>query len=129
MNYEPEDLEKLGGPCIKALARLAHFWGLTDEEQAQILKTDIHTLESWRARVDAGESVLLDLDTITRVGCMVGIFRSLMTLFRADEISVGWLRTPNSSQLFNGRTAIDMMTSDNEHELFDVYRYLKAQVS
>jgi len=129
MSYKPEDLEKLGAPCIKAVAGLADFWSLTDEEQAQILKTDIHTLESWRARVDAGESVLLDLDTITRVGCMVGIFRSLMTLFRADEISVGWLRTPNSSQLFNGRTAIDMMTSDNEHELFDVYRYLKAQVS
>lgn len=129
MNYEPEDLEKLGGPCIKALARLAHFWGLTDEEQAQILKTDAQTLESWRARVDAGETALLDLDTITRVGAMLGIFRSLMTLFRADELSVGWLRTPNSSLLFNGRSAIDMMTSDNEHELFDVYRYLKAQVS
>src|SRR5690606_5739291 len=80
MNYEHEDLEKLGGPCIKAVARLAHFWSLTDEEQAQILKTDVQTLESWRARVDAGESVELDIDTVTRVGAMLGIFRSLMTL-------------------------------------------------
>lgn len=125
---EPEELEKLGAPSIRVFFQLSKVWSLSVGEQAQILKTEVQILEEWRRRAAAHKSVPLDLDTITRLGALFGIFRSLELLFRDDELRVAWLRTPNSGLVFNGRSAIDLMTSSDDGGLYDVYNYLRSKV-
>lgn len=99
---------------LRAFRNIAATWQLTEAEQAALLG---------RGEDGGGAD-----DLLLRLSYVLGIFKAINTLLpdpvRADE----WLRKPNAAPLFNGRSAIDFMSSGGADDLAAVRAYLDAEL-
>ncbi len=112
------DRKELTGPAL----RIADAWGLKEAEQMRILGLDSRsTFQSWKR----GRVAAISRDALERVSYVLGIYKGLHVLLpgSADE----WMRKPNNSSLFGGRSALERMTSGNVSDLYVVRQYVDAQ--
>lgn len=117
-----------GGAGIRTFLNIAERWGLTDEEQMALL--GIHELgifEDWKVRVRGHDAVAIPVDVIVRIGGVLSIYGSLVTLF-PEERAADWLRAPNPHKIFGGRTALAMMSSGELEHLDAVVGYLLGKI-
>lgn len=118
------DRRKLSPAALRAFFRIAGLWGLTVEEQMQLLGlTTRSTFFNWQK--DAEVSV--PKDTLERISYILGIYKALQILLPNDKAADGWIRRPNTNPLFGGRSALDRMLSGLVADLFVVRQYLDAQ--
>lgn len=118
------DRRKLSPAALRAFFRIAGLWGLTVEEQMQLLGlTTRSTFFNWQK--DAEVSV--PKDTLERISYILGIYKALQILLPNDKAADGWIRRPNTNPLFGGRSALDRMLSGQVADLFVVRQYLDAQ--
>lgn len=118
-----KDLSHLSGPGIRAFFRIGQEWGLSVEEQMDLLGMDSRsTYFSWKRAQDAH----LSRDQIERVSHILGIYKALRTLFPSDAQARAWVKRPNLAPLFEGRPALEVMRQ-GLRDLFAVRAYLDAQ--
>ncbi len=128
--FEPVELHasrldgrRLSGPAIRAFFRIGEAWGLSVEEQMDLLGLESRsTYFSWKRAQDAR----LDRDQLERVSHVLGIYKSLQILFSAGAQADAWVKRPNAAPLFAGRPALERMR-DGIRGLFAVREYLDAQ--
>lgn len=117
-----------GGAGLRTFLNIANAWSLSSEEQMALLGIHDHAaLEDWTVRVRAHEAIAIPVDVIVRIGCVLSIYGSLVTLF-PEERAADWLRTPNAQQIFGGRTALAVMTSGALDDLDAVVGYLLGMI-
>jgi len=66
-------------------------------------------------------------DTLTRIGCLLGIYRSLHTIFPSQQQADRWIHRPNSAALFKGDPAIVLICSGRLEDLLLLRDYLNGQ--
>lgn len=118
------DLARMAPAGIRAFVRIAGLWGLSVDEQLVLLGAPPRsTFFAWRK---APERANLSRDTLERISCLLGIYKSLQILFPEAAIADAWIRKPNAAPLFAGRSALDRMLAGNVSDLASVRRYLDA---
>lgn len=124
----PADLVRHGGGGLRAFLNIAKLWRLSDQEQMQILGVhDLATFEEWKVRARARESPAMPIDVIVRIGCVLSIYASLVTLV-SHERSADWIHAPNRGSLFGGSSPLAMMTGGALEDLDSVARFLLGQI-
>ena len=122
------DPVKHGGAGLRTFINIAAAWSLSAEEQMNLLGIhDLATFEDWKVRVRAYESIAIPVDVIVRIGCVLSIYGSLTTLFPEDR-AADWLRAPNMQEIFEGASALTVMTRGALDDLDAVVRYLLGKI-
>jgi hypothetical protein len=76
-------------------------------------------LEDWKVRTRAHEITAIPIDVIVRIGCVLSIYASLVTLL-SHERSAHWIHAPNNGSIFGGSSALAKMTSGKLKDLDSV---------
>lgn len=106
---------KLSVPALRAFFRLAELWGLSFEEQLELLGDSISrtTLFDWRRRVGRARKTaapVLTTDQLTRLSYLMGLYEGLQRIWRrTPQEADAWARRPNAEGPFFGRDPISFM--------------------
>lgn len=121
------DRTRLSGPALRTFVNIAAEWGLSERDRLAVLgQPGRSTYHAWLAKVDAGRSVTLPLDTLVRISATLGIYKAVKLIFVREGEDVAWLRAPNSGPLFASRAPLDLITSGAQDAILEVRRYLDA---
>ena len=116
------DRRDLTGPALRTFFRIAEAWELKEAAQMRLLGLDRRsTYQSWKR----GRVVAISRDALERVSYVLGIYKGLQGLL--PDSANEWVRKPNNSSLFGGRSALERMTSGNVSDLYVVRQYVDAQ--
>ncbi len=97
--------EKLSASAIKGFFKLAAAWGLRDEESCALLGgLSSSAFYDWKKKPDR----LLEVDRITRISYLLGIYKALHILY-GDALADQWVGLPNRNVIFGGRTPLQYM--------------------
>ena len=112
----------LTGPALRTFFRIADAWGLKEQEQMRLLGLDSRsTLQSWKR----GAVAAIPKDALERISYVMGIYKGLKVLL--PKSANDWVRKPNGSPVFAGRSALERMASGNVADLYVVRQYIDAQ--
>ena len=112
----------LTGPALRTFFRIADAWRLKEAEQMRILGLDSRsTFQSWKR----GAVAAIPKDALERISYVMGIYKGLNVLL--PKSANDWVRKPNKSPLFAGRSAFERMASGNVADLYVVRQYIDAQ--
>ena len=115
--------ERLSPAALKAFFNIAAHWRLRDED-ARALLGGVSNGPFYEMKRDPART--LDVDRLTRVSCLIGIFKALGVLYseaHADE----WVGRANTNPVFNGRTPLEYMTAGGLPAMLTVRRLLDAR--
>jgi hypothetical protein len=108
---------------LKAFARMAEAWGLSADQQRQILgslpKTTYYGLLK-------GAVHSVSRDTLERLSLLMGIWANLEILIPHPEAAVQWMRRPHPAHTFAGLSPLDWMLRGTVSSLVDIRRHLEA---
>ncbi len=108
---------------MRGFFRLADRWKLRDEDARALLGgVSSSTYYEWKKRPER----LLDVDRITRISYLVGIYKALHVLY-GDALADDWVTLPNSNVIFGGRTPLENMTAGGLLAMQTVRRLLDAR--
>ncbi|HEV2598903.1 MAG TPA: DUF2384 domain-containing protein [Sphingopyxis sp.] len=123
--FEPE---RHGPAGLRTFVNIARLWDLGVQEQMAMLGISEHSnFDDWIAHAQSHIPVTIPMEVIERIGYVLSIYGSLVTL-SLEECSGDWLRAPNSSSTFNGSSALELMISGDFNDLRKVARYLLGQI-
>lgn len=112
-----------------AALRIAEKWGLTQQQLGVLLGgISRSTISRWSAQWRGNKRISAQLtpETLERIGLMLGIYKSLHTLFPDSAQADGWIRRINSARAFEGGSALDRMLQGGIDELRTVRSYLNG---
>jgi hypothetical protein len=113
---------QMGAAGLRAFARMAEHWGLSTDEQRQLLgQPPRSTFFAWRK---APAQAALSRDTLERLSLLLGIYKSLQILLPDAAAADAWVRKPNAA--FGGVSALATMLGGNIGDLLRVRRWLDA---
>jgi hypothetical protein len=116
--------ERMAAAGIRAFARIAEAWGLNVDEQRTLLgEPPRSTFYAWRKHP---ESAQVSRDTLERLSCLLGIWKSLQILLPEPAAADAWVRRPNHATGFGGKPALARMLAGNVEDLHFVRRYLDS---
>jgi len=97
--------ERLSESALKGFFNLARAWSLRDEEACALLGgISSSAYYEWKKKPDR----LLEVDRITRISYLLGIYKALHILY-GDDLADRWIKLPNRNVIFSGRTPLDYM--------------------
>lgn len=73
------------------------------------------------------KEAILPRDMLERISYILGIYKALHILLPDEEAANSWIKRPNHSPLFNGKSALDRMLSGQVSDLYEVRKYLDAE--
>ena len=115
--------ERLSASALKGFFNIALKWQLRDEDARELLGgVASSTWYEWKKNPKR----LLDVDRITRVSYLVGIYKSLHILY-GDKVANAWVGLPNSNPIFAGRTPLQYMLAGGLLAMQTVRRLLDAR--
>jgi uncharacterized protein (DUF2384 family) len=114
--------EQVAAIAIKAFARIAAAWRLTNEEASELAGVSART---W-ARMKAGEwSGSLSQDQELRLSALVGLYKALHVFF-SDTLANQWVGFANSGPPFLGRKPTDFMRDGGVPAILATRDYVDA---
>ena len=115
--------ERLSGPALRAFFNLMARWDVKDDDARHLLGgvTNGPYYEMKRS-----PDRLLDVDRLTRVSLLVGIFKALGLLY-SDALADRWVHLPNTNRLFAGATPLAYMVKGGVPALQTVRKLLDAR--
>ncbi len=115
--------ERLSGPGLRAFFNIMARWQVRDEDARQLLGgvTNGPYYEMKRQ-----PDRLLDVDRLTRVSLLIGIFKALGVL-HSDALADRWVHLPNTNRVFGGATPLAYMIRGGVPALQTVRRLLDAR--
>jgi hypothetical protein len=130
--YEPDKLvdlsdraerERLSKSALIAYFNIAREWQLRDEDARELLGgLSSSSWYEWKKKPDR----LLDVDRITRISYLIGIYKSLHIL-HGEELANRWVSMPNKNVIFGGRTPLEMMSAGGLLAMQTVRQLLDAR--
>ncbi|MES2832120.1 MAG: MbcA/ParS/Xre antitoxin family protein [Pseudomonadota bacterium] len=115
--------ERLTPTALKGFYRLIAAWSIRDEEARELLGgVSSSAFYEWKKTHPRA----LDVDRITRVSYLVGIYKALHILY-GDDLADRWIVMPNTNAIFGGRTPLAFMLGGGIPAMQTVRRLLDAR--
>jgi len=93
-----ENRVRLSPSAIKGLLRVAAHWKLKDEDTRDLLggisSGSFYALKNRPSKT-------LDMDQLTRISLLVGIYKALSILY-SPKLADAWMTLPNANPMFGG---------------------------
>jgi len=100
-----EARERLSRSALKGFFKLAEAWNLREDEARELLGGPSgSTFYEWKRNPDR----VLEVDRITRISYLLGIYKSLHILYGA-KLADEWIKLPNSNTIFRGSSPLAYM--------------------
>jgi len=115
--------ERFSPAALKAFFNLATRWKLRDQD-ARALLGGVTNGPYYLMKRDPNRT--LDVDRLTRVSYLIGIFKSLNILY-SETLADQWVQRPNTNPLFAGQRPLDYMIRGGLPALVNVRRLLDAR--
>ncbi len=97
--------ERLSRSALKGFFKLCAAWGLRDEDARELLGgLSNSAFYEWKKNPDR----VLEVDRITRISYLIGIYKALHILYGA-KLADEWVSLPNKNAIFGGRTPLAYM--------------------
>ncbi|WP_397473432.1 antitoxin Xre/MbcA/ParS toxin-binding domain-containing protein [Pusillimonas sp.] len=97
--------ERLSASALKGFFKLAQAWNLRDEDACVLLGgVSSSSYYEWKKKPRR----VLEVDRLTRISYLLGIYKSLHILY-GDDLADKWVHLPNRNVLFGGRTPLACM--------------------
>ena len=111
--------------ALKGFFQVTDRWGLDAREQMALLGQPPRSIFfAWKE----GSRATPSLDTLQRISCVLGIWKSLRLALPELSQALAWVRKPNDSPLFEGSAPLEFMTRGKVPDLTDVRRLLDARM-
>jgi len=117
--------ERLSGPGLRAFFNIMARWRVRDED-ARALLGGVTNGPYYELKRNPDR--MLDVDRLTRVSLIVGIFKAL-NILHSEALADRWIHLPNTNRLFAGATPLSYMTRGGVPALLTVRRLLDARRS
>ena len=115
--------ERLSASALKAFFNLVERWGVRDED-ARALLGGVSNGPYYQWKKDPER--LLDVDVLTRISYLIGIFKALNILYGAT-LADEWVKLSNQNSIFGGRTPLEYMIRGGMPAMQTVRRLLDAR--
>lgn len=115
--------ERLSRSALAGFFRIVERWKLRDEDAREFLGgLSSSAYYEWKKNPDR----ILEVDRITRISYLVGIYKALHILY-GDKLADEWVRLPNSNAIFGGRTPLAYMMAGGLLAMQTVRKLLDAR--
>jgi len=115
--------DRLSGPALRAFFNIMARWKVRDEDARALLGGMTNgPYYEWKRDPDR----VLDVDRLTRVSLLVGIFKALNVLY-SRTLADHWIHLPNTNRVFAGATPLDYLSRGGVPALLTVRRLLDAR--
>lgn len=115
--------ERLTPAAIKGFYSLIAAWNIRDEDARELLGgVSSSAFYEWKKTPPRA----LDVDRITRISYLVGIYKALHILY-GDDLADRWVAMPNTNVIFGGRTPLAFMLGGGIPAMQTVRQLLDAR--
>jgi hypothetical protein len=115
--------ERLSKSALKGFFKLNAAWQLRDDDARELLGgLSSSAFYEWKKNPDR----VLEVDRITRVSYLLGIYKALHILY-GDKLADEWIHLPNTNPIFNGRTPLAHMLAGGLLAMQTVRKLLDAR--
>ena len=115
--------ERLSRSALRGFFRMIERWKVRDEDARELLGgISSSAYYEWKKKPDR----VLEVDRITRVSYLVGIYKALHILY-GDKLADEWVHLPNGNAIFGGRTPLAYMVSGGLLAMQTVRKLLDAR--
>lgn len=115
--------ERLSKSALKGFFKLAAAWQLRDDDARELLGgLSSSSFYEWKKNPDR----VLEVDRITRISYLVGIYKALHILY-GDKLADEWVSLPNTNPIFGGRTPLAHMVAGGLLAMQTVRKLLDAR--
>ena len=115
--------ERLSRPALRAFFNIMGRWQVRDEDARALLggvtNGPYYELKRRPDRV-------LDIDRLTRVSLLIGIFKALNVLY-SEALADRWVHLPNTNRVFDGLSPLAYMLQGGLPAILNVRRLLDAR--
>lgn len=115
--------ERLSAPALKAFFNVMARWKVRDED-ARALLGGVTNGPFYEMKRDPDR--VLDIDRLTRVSFIIGIFKALRIL-HAEALADEWVHLPNQNPIFRGEAPLVYMVRGGLPAIQTVRRLLDAR--
>ena len=115
--------ERLSRSALRGFFRLVDRWKIRDEDARELLGgLSSSAYYDWKKNPDR----VLDVDRITRISYLTGIYKGLHILY-GDRLADEWVKLPNTNAMFGGRTPLAYMMGGGLLAMQSVRKLLDAR--
>src|SRR5690606_28064489 len=115
--------ERLSVSALKGFFKLAQAWKLRDEDACVFLGgVSSSSYYGWTKKPER----VLEVDRLTRISYLLGIYKSLHILY-GDDLADNWVHLPNRNVLFGGRAPLAYMMEGGLIAMQSVRQLLDAR--
>jgi len=115
--------ERLSKAALTGFFKLAAAWQLREEDARELLGgLSASSYYDWKKNPDR----VLEVDRITRVSYLLGIYKALHILY-GDKLADEWVHLANTNPVFQGRTPLAYMLAGGLLAMQTVRRLLDAR--
>jgi len=119
---ESREPAQINAVALKAYARIAHAWTLSQKEAAGLADMSESTWKRAKKPDFAGE---LTKDQLLRLSAVIGIYKSL-GLYFSEPLASGWITRPNTGPLFAGRRPVETAIESGLPQILAIRTYIDA---
>lgn len=118
---------RVSGPSLRTFLAIADLYDIPTRDRVVLLgEPSNSTYHEWVRKARAEASLVLPLDTLTRISGILGIYKALGILFPIEAEAMTWLKGPHRGEVFGGQAPIDVMIEGGLDGILTVRRYLDA---
>jgi hypothetical protein len=118
-----EARERLSQSALKGFFKLCTAWGLREEDARELLGgPSSSSFYEWKRNPDR----VLEVDRITRISYLLGIYKSLHILY-GDKLADEWITLPNSNAIFHGSSPLAYMLAGGMPAMQTVRKLVDAR--
>ena len=99
-----EERTRISPSAIKAFLNIASKWQINKEQAAELISANPCSFNELKNTT----SKTLDVDQLTRILYLIGIYKSLHQLY-GSTLADKWVKMPNQNPLFKGYFPIEFM--------------------
>lgn len=115
--------ERLSASALIAFFRLAEAWKIRDEDARELLGgLSSSAFYEWKKN----PARLLEVDRITRISYLIGIYKALHILY-GDKLADEWISLANKNAIFSGQTPLAFMQTGGLLSMQTVRKLLDAR--
>ncbi|MCM8613964.1 antitoxin Xre-like helix-turn-helix domain-containing protein [Accumulibacter sp.] len=115
--------ERLSKSALLGFFNLAAAWRLRDEDARELLG-GLSSSAFYEWKKNPGR--LLEVDRITRISYLIGIYKALHILY-GDRLADEWVSLPNGNRIFAGRSPLAFMLGGGLLAMQMVRKLLEAR--